>query len=215
MTIIACPSCGVRNRIGPVARGTPRCPRCKTALPWVVAAGAGTFGEETTASVPVVVDFWADWCGPCRMIAPVLQDLATRHAGRLKVVKVDVDANQGLAAQFGVSGIPAVKAFRNGAVVKQFVGAQSRASVATFLDELRIEVRGDIDLGASLGLAPGARPGYGAVRVAVRLQGPAPAEHYDALLGAVDEHAPVLDVFRNEVHVQTSVALRPPPPERS
>ena len=71
------------------------------------------------------------------------------------------------------------------------------------------------DRGSSLGLAPGARPGYGAVRIAVRLQGPAPAERYDALLHAVDEHASVLDVFRNEVHVQTGIAIQPPPRERS
>ena len=82
-------------------------------------------------------------------------------------------------------------------------------------DELRVEVRGDIDLGASLGLAPGARPGYSTVRIAVRLQGPAPAERYDALLRAVDEHASILDVFRNEVHVQTGIAIQPPPRERS
>lgn len=71
------------------------------------------------------------------------------------------------------------------------------------LDELRLEVRGDIDPGASLGLAHGVRPRYGAVRIAVRVWGPAPAERYDQLLGAVDEHASVLDVFRNEVRVET------------
>ena len=77
----------------PIARGVPRCPQCKSKLPWVVDADADTFAAETTASVPVVVDFWATWCGPCRMISPVLEDLAKRHAGDLKVVKVDVDAN--------------------------------------------------------------------------------------------------------------------------
>jgi uncharacterized OsmC-like protein len=82
-------------------------------------------------------------------------------------------------------------------------------------DELRVEVRGDIDLRASLGLAHGVRPGYGAVRIAVRVWGPAPAERYEELLRAVDEHASVLDVFRNEVHVQTSVASLTPPNERT
>ena len=93
MTIIGCPTCNARNRVGPIAQGVPRCPRCKSTLPWVVDADADTFAAETTASVPVVVDFWAAWCGPCRMISPVLEDLAKRHAGDLKVVKVDVDAN--------------------------------------------------------------------------------------------------------------------------
>ena len=75
-------------------------------------------------------------------------------------------------------------------------------------DELRVEVRGDIDLGASLGLAHGVRPGYGAVRLTVLLQGPAPAERYGALLRAVDEHASILDVFRKEVRVETSIAVQ-------
>ena len=129
MTIIVCASCGVRNRVGPVARGTPRCPRCKSPLPWVVAADAGSFRAETTASVPVVVDFWADWCGPCRMIGPVLQDLATRHAGRLKVVKVDVDAEPGLAARFGAQSIPLLVVLRDGRELDRIVGALARPAL--------------------------------------------------------------------------------------
>jgi len=98
-----------------------------------------TFDElvlERSREIPVVVDFWAEWCGPCHALAPVLEGEVAERGGRIELVKVDVDANQGLAAQFGVSGIPAVKAFRNGAVVKQFVGAQSRTSVSAFLDDL-------------------------------------------------------------------------------
>lgn len=139
VTIIGCPTCNARNRIGPIAQGIPRCPRCKSTLPWVVEAdtdtfkdetsGPDTFKDETTASVPVLVDFWAAWCGPCRMISPVLEDLAKRHAGHLKVVKADVDANPGLAARFGAQSIPLLVVIRDGKEVDRVVGALPRAAL--------------------------------------------------------------------------------------
>jgi thioredoxin 2 len=129
MTIITCPSCSARNRVGPTAHGVPRCPQCKSTLPWVVDADTATFTAETTASVPVVVDFWAAWCGPCRMISPVLEDLAKSHAGHLKVVKVDVDANPALAARFGAQSIPLLVVIRGGEEVDRVVGALPRAAL--------------------------------------------------------------------------------------
>src|SRR5579862_7397786 len=129
MAIIACPSCGARNRVRPIASGVPRCPKCKAELPWLVDADAASFEAETSASVPVVVDFLAAWCGPCRMISPVLEDLAGRHAGQLKVVKVDVDANPGLAARFGAQSIPLLVVIRDGREVDRIVGALPRAAL--------------------------------------------------------------------------------------
>ena len=98
---------------------------------------------QRSHELPVVVDFWASWCGPCHALAPVLEGEIAGRTEAVELVKVDVDANPELAQQFGVSGIPAVKAFRNGQVVKQFVGAQSRASVSSFLDDLLAPPRAD------------------------------------------------------------------------
>ncbi|WP_372791127.1 thioredoxin [Paraconexibacter sp.] len=128
--ITSCPACGQRNRLNPTPTGAPACGRCHAKLPWLVDATTATFAAETTASVPVLVDFWAPWCGPCRIIAPALQQLAAQHAGRVKVVKVNIDEEPALASRFGVASIPTMVVIRGGAEVDRIVGALPAQALA-------------------------------------------------------------------------------------
>jgi thioredoxin 1 len=97
--------------------------------------GTDNFEQEVLQSeVPVLVDFWAEWCGPCRMIAPTLDKIGERYAGRLKVVKVNVDNAQDLAAKYGVMSIPNLKFFKGGNVVDEVVGAVPEATLAAKVD---------------------------------------------------------------------------------
>ena len=122
--VVECSTCGTKSRVREAAPGLPRCPSCKAYLPWLLETDEAGFAAETDAPVPVVVDLWAPWCGPCHAVAPVLERLAVRHAGRVKVVKVNVDESPSLAARFDATSIPLLVVLRGGDPVERIVGAQ-------------------------------------------------------------------------------------------
>ena len=126
VSILTCTSCGKQNTIRPSARGVPHCGSCGSRLPWLVNATDETFDVEAKAAPAVLVDLWAPWCGPCKFVGPILEQLAKDFAGRLKVVKVNVDHNPRLARRFDASSIPTLVVMRDGRVVDRIVGAMPK-----------------------------------------------------------------------------------------
>jgi thioredoxin 2 len=121
--------------VPPAAAGTPRCGRCHQPLPWVVNAGDETFSQVTEGTtLPVVVDLWAPWCGPCRVVGPALEQLAAEFAGRVKLVKVNVDNAPRVQGRFGVRGIPTLVLLREGREVGRKVGAAPLGELRSWLE---------------------------------------------------------------------------------
>ena len=104
---VTCENCGRMNRVPAAAQGTPRCGNCKAPLPWIADAGDTDFAEiAEQATVPVLVDLWASWCGPCRMVSPALEQLASEKAGQLKLITVNIDRAPTLAQRFSIQAVP-------------------------------------------------------------------------------------------------------------
>jgi len=131
--IVQCPHCGKQNRVPEQAGGVPRCAQCHEPLPWVVAGTEESFDEVVRTTLPVLVDLWAPWCGPCRTISPLVERAAERYAGHLKVAKVNVDDAPGISGRFGVQGIPTLLVLRNGRAVARQVGALSEGALDAWL----------------------------------------------------------------------------------
>ena len=130
-TIIACPACGSKNRVDlDKADKSPVCGSCKAALPvgGPVEVSDANFEEVVVRSgMPVLVDFWAPWCGPCRMVGPVVEELSREYAGRVVVAKVNTDDNRETAGKFQILSIPTLILFKNGEAVERITGAAPKA----------------------------------------------------------------------------------------
>ena len=125
--VAACVKCGARNRIGaPKGNQVPVCGKCGNPLPWIIDGTDSGFVKELETSFPVLVDFWAEWCAPCRMTAPVLDQLAREKAGRIKIMKINVDQNPETAGRYNIRSIPTMILFKNGNAVETLVGAVSK-----------------------------------------------------------------------------------------
>lgn len=133
-----CPGCGANNRV-PTERvaDNPKCGRCGapifTAAP-VIATDNSFKDLVENCAIPVLVDFWAPWCGPCRAMEPTLEGAASQRAGRVRIVKVNIDENPQLAQRFSIRSIPAMKLFRNAKVVDEINGAVPAGTLGEFLD---------------------------------------------------------------------------------
>ncbi|HEX3143209.1 MAG TPA: thioredoxin [Pyrinomonadaceae bacterium] len=144
MAIEVCPNCGAKNRINEflAAAHKPICGKCGAALnahpgnskpQTITDTSFATDVLEASSTMPVLVDAWAEWCGPCRMLAPVLDQLAAESQGRYKIAKLNVDDNPRTAAQFNIRSIPALLIFKNGGLVDQMIGVQPKQAIAARL----------------------------------------------------------------------------------
>ncbi|HMD46112.1 MAG TPA: thioredoxin [Acidimicrobiales bacterium] len=132
---MVCDTCAQKNRVPVAATGVPRCGSCRSPLPWIVDADDTTFADVVTGSaLPVLLDVWAPWCGPCRTVSPVLEHLAHQLAGRVKLVKVDADRSPEVSARYGVQAIPTLIVLDGGHPVARQIGAAPEPALRAWLE---------------------------------------------------------------------------------
>ena len=133
--VVTCPKCGQKTRVRSAAEGVPHCPKCGEVVPWLTEAGASDFASVVEKSpIPVLIDFWAPWCGPCRMVAPAVERLSNELAGRLKAVKVNTDEEPGLQERFGVRGIPTLVLMDEGRERDRVTGAMGADALLRWVE---------------------------------------------------------------------------------
>jgi thioredoxin len=152
MMVVTCARCGAKNRVDEAAATTrqPVCGKCGEGLSVETNSKQATTNKprvvtdasfardvlQAESALPVLVDCWAPWCGPCRMIAPALDQLAAESSGRYLITKLNVDENPRISAQFGIQSIPTLLIFKNGALVDRLIGAQSKQAIALRLQQV-------------------------------------------------------------------------------
>ncbi|EXG82162.1 thioredoxin [Cryptosporangium arvum] len=134
--MIECPNCGRKNRVPAAAEGSPRCGNCHQPLPWIAEAGDDDFTDVAErGKLPVLVDMWATWCGPCRQVSPALEQVARDLAGRVKLVKVDVDKAPKVSERFTIQAVPTLILLRDGTVIARRAGAAPASALRSWLDD--------------------------------------------------------------------------------
>src|SRR6202165_2904242 len=134
--LVRCPNCGKMNRVRSAASGVPHCGNCGAAVPWPTRRGGGEFPAVVEqSSLPLLVDFWAPWCGPCRIVSPIVEKIATDLPGKVKLVKVNSDNAPNLSQRFGIRGIPTMVLIDHGKEVARITGAHPAPTLQSWVDQ--------------------------------------------------------------------------------
>src|ERR1700736_6783967 len=133
--VVACPNCGRQNRVRPAASGVAHCAVCGANLPWLTESGEADYPAVVEQSaLPVLIDFWAPWCGPCRVVSPIVEKIAEQSPGRLKLVKINTDSAPSLSQRFGIRGLPTLVLLDHGKELARVTGALGAPALRNWVD---------------------------------------------------------------------------------